>query len=182
MVQRASDVVKKQENFQLPAGQKLPDYVRAILKADAKSYTPLTDFFERHKSFFQFDLQHDGMENRRSEYASFVVEVYWKLQDVSPSEWTKEKIHDQLDQAILTVKSTDMEAKEGTTLSGTKRTPKDLMSELRKIIMASRPGPPMADCMQILGRESTLERLSRAVPSSSTVQQTPSPEYASNAA
>ena len=182
MVQRTVDVVEEHGNLQIPSGQNLSDYVRAILKADAKSYTPLASFFERHRSFFQFDLRRDGVDDRPPDHAELIVEAYRRLHDISPSNWTKEKIHDQLDLICSSRKQSGIEATENETPSEARKISKDLMNALRKTVMASRPGPSMADCMQILGRKTTLERLSRAVPGSSTVQQTPPLEYASNAA
>ena len=181
MVQRAVEVVEEHENLQIPSGQKLSDYVRAILMADAKSYTPLASFFERHRSFFQFDLQRDGVDDIPQDHAELIAEAYQRLHGIPPSNWTKEKIHHQLDLVTSSVKQSGMKAAENATSSEARKISKDLMHALRKIVMASRPGPSMADCMQILGRGTTLERLSRAVPGSSAAHQTPSLEYASNA-
>ena len=183
MVQSAIEVVEGHKNLQIPSGRELHSYVRAILKADAKSYSPLKGFFERHKSFFLFDLDRDGITNGTPDHAELVVQAYRKLRDVPLKEWSRDTLHEKLDQVV-----TQAQMKESETAQDDNKRKKQLSSDLlhglRQIVMASRPGPPMADCLQILGRDTALARLGRIeqVLNSAPEAAGQTPQYASNAA
>lgn len=161
MVQQAVRAVKGMGRFAIPEHRDLSTYVRGILKADARSYTPLSDFCKRHQSFFNFDLDCDGITEGRPAYSGYVRQAYRFLKRLSNEDWTREQIQSSLDSVISGAILEHDGTTETDSSSRQKEVSSNLMHGLRQIVMASRPGPPMSDCLAILGRKTALARLAR---------------------
>ena len=157
MVKRATMMVEKDPAINLPSNRKSADYVRAILKADAKSYSPLEAFPDRHRSFFTFDPTNDGLQDISKEQGALILHAYRHLLDLKEENWTRDHIHSQLEKALDDAKLTNESEQE----SNEKKISPSLMKGLRKVVMDSRPGPPIADCLAILGMDTALTRLRR---------------------
>ena len=175
MVEEAVMVLETQGQLQIPPHHDLRSYVHAILRANAKFYYPLDGFFERHRSFFTFDLKQDGISQDHLDHRELISLAYRKLQDVPEAGWTRERIQEQLDQVVD--QGCEMESPGDENPKIKKQVASNLLHGLRQIVMDSRPGPPMSDCLQILGKDTAMARLSRIeqVPDSAAtpVQQTP---------
>ena len=141
----------------IPGGKDRKEFVAAILRADAKQFTTPESFFERSKCFFESPLK----QGTRYEPAAghLVVEVITKRLFAIPEErWNENCLREACDASVQTI----VESDETSTSWGDepeKAIRGSLNHYLRGAIMASRPGPPMATTMEILGRDETLRRL-----------------------
>jgi hypothetical protein len=143
-------------------------YIADVIKADAKQYASATDFYERNKNFFKKSNDMDMLPCPEDVAYWSTCNLHEILELGNRATWDQEElkksIHVMVERFIASNKPDHLVLTQGTkdnhqAIEGLK---KSLSRYLRWALMNSRPGPPIALTMELLGREETTRRIRHA--------------------
>lgn len=163
---------------------KVDDYLRKLLRADARNYTNAPAFVERNKYFFEApdsvellrcqpstSLHGIPASLRKSVSTETLGTVLSLLWNIKGDDWTAENLRKYINDDMIRVNTAttlhDFIDSDGVDLNMTRNVVTKAWSKLihkyiRWVIAAGLPGPDSAESMEILGREETLARLTVA--------------------
>ncbi|KAI9742008.1 MAG: Glutamate--tRNA ligase mitochondrial [Cirrosporium novae-zelandiae] len=143
----------------------LQTLVADVLHIDAKNYTNASRFFERNEYFFK-PIRQTQRSYPATHTVPFRVDFQMLLylrNNILFGEWTHDAIHERIE-GILKEYKLDQETKDKKKLSDDdmKVVSKVFHTFLRWAITGGKPGPSIADIMEILGKRETFFRLEAA--------------------
>jgi glutamyl-tRNA synthetase len=143
-------------------GRTLQDIVQLMLLAHGKSYTTAAAFARQNFSFFNLPPEPWLYENLGSNYPQPAVRVAASsLQLVPEHLWTAAVLRDNI--AAIKPPNSDFGAESDDTFDKTKAWRAEVCHFLRYSLTGSSSGPPIADLMEIMGRDICVERIKRGI-------------------
>ncbi|KAF4303990.1 Glutamyl/glutaminyl-tRNA synthetase class Ic [Botryosphaeria dothidea] len=133
----------------------LRDYVSEVLRIDAKNYTTPHDFLIEHEYFFADFTPSFSPPEESKELLQQVFE-----NSFITDEWNAAAVHECIaDGANVIVETRLGEDPDQTRQSAEKKAKKDLYKHLRTALADGKPGPAIADMMEVLGRDECVQRM-----------------------
>ena len=150
------------------SNEKRVEYIRSILRLDAKNYTTAKDFVERNGYLMQVGLTPE-MENLKrgsesdSERPLVLFATAEFLDSIDSNSWSVVRIKEKFHQIeSIRLKEDDSVSSEER-VAQSRKWREEFHHLLRWAIANGTPGPGIAEVMEVLGKEQTTLRLMRAM-------------------
>jgi glutamyl/glutaminyl-tRNA synthetase len=141
-------------------GRDFREYTRAILRADPKSYVPVEGFWERHRSFYYIEEEDIEIMNKPLSNQQLAYDTFLELKEITDTEWKRENLSKNFHKVISKNLQQSQSIEQDPSVAE-KHATRNLMADLRQLVMACRRGPGMSITMEILGKAESLKRLAR---------------------